>query len=135
MNRDIFTGFLAEVSALLGDAHPCNIIFDNARAHLNVVNPSEYHACVSLPPYYPQLNPVELAFSTLKAEIKRRLATMQDESNIPPVNINLAQHRRALLTQVAHDSMGVITVDKCRAWYAHCRRFIPDSMDERNFTT
>ena len=87
-----------------------------------MADPSELHVCTSLPPYSPQLNPVELAFSSLKVEIKRRLAGMQEQFGNAPPNVNLAQHRRELLVQVAHDSIGIITVDKCRG--SNSARFV-----------
>lgn len=121
IDRDNFVAFLTELSQLLGD-HPANLIFNNARCHFNVPDPSDVH----LPPYSLQLNPCELAFSTLKADIKRQFGNCQEEFRNVPENLNLAQHRRNILRQIAEDSLPQsVTLQRCQNWFMHCRAFLP----------
>lgn len=126
ITREDFNGFLTEISRLIGDENAAYLIFDNAKCHYNVPDPSDAHQCKHLPPYSPQLNPCELAFSVFKADIKRRLGVAQEEfANVPP-HINLAQYRRERLTELARLSLPTcINPIVCQNWYNHCRRFIP----------
>ena len=133
MMRDIFIAFLTELSQLIGEDIRANLIFDNVRAHFDVPNPSENHVCVHLPPYSPQLNPIELAFSTFKASIKQRLAQVQDDFVNPPPGVNLTQHRRRMLTGIAVEALPVITPEMCANFYNHSRRYLPISIAGMDF--
>lgn len=125
MTRERFSGFLTELSQLIGVENEANLIFDNARCHYEVPDPCENHRCIHLPPYSPQLNPIELSFSTIKADIKRRLGEIHN-INIAPPDINLAQHRLELLQRMVQESLpNCVTLERCRNWYNHSRRFLP----------
>ena len=45
MTREIFVGFLTELSALIGQQNEAFFIFDNTRAHFNVSDHHENHQC------------------------------------------------------------------------------------------
>ena len=136
MTREIFSGFLSEISALIGEENPCSLIFDNARSHQNVQDPAPGHECVFLPPYSPQLNPIELAFSTIKAEIKRQLSVRQDEFAIIPAGLNAAENRRNNLQVLSNETIqneNVINQQRIVNWCNHSRRFIVPCIAEEDF--
>lgn len=65
-----------------------------------------------LPPYSPDFNPIEPAFSAIKAHIRRngglfRAATESQDDNA------------AVLAQL-HEAVWSVTVDDARGWFHHC---------------
>ena len=122
-----------QLSALIGQQNEAFFIFDTARAHFNVPDPHENHQCKTLPPYSPQLNLTELAFSTVKAFIKRNLAEQFREGVVVPENMNAAEHRRQLLINLGHQAVQTITPQFCRNWFNHCRSFLPACIEMEDF--
>lgn len=78
VNRDIFQVFLGNLGIVLGDEFEVDVVMDNAPVHLNCEMENPQHRVHKLPPYSPMLNPIELAFSSLKAVVKRLLAERMD---------------------------------------------------------
>jgi hypothetical protein len=64
-----------------------------------------------LPPYSPDYNPIELAFSAIKAHIRREglLRSLEKDAASVPVAV------RAL-----HDAVWSVTPQDARAWFKHC---------------
>ena len=84
MKRDMFSQFLMEVSANViaeyGSNSDVHMLFDNAPSHRNL-DDSLYSPTLPMrriPKYSPMLNPIECAFSSLKAELKNLLSANQD---------------------------------------------------------
>ena len=73
MNAQKFSTFLDNLSVVLDDEETF-VIMDNAPCHQRAEMPDENrHMVRELPPYSPVMNPIEEAFSALKAAIKARL--------------------------------------------------------------
>jgi transposase len=116
-NRERFTEFLMELSEMLAGTR-FHFVVDNCSIHRDVQLDNEEHSLVYLPPYSPFLNPIEAAFSALKAEVKSRW-------NAPGFNrgYTYPQNRDALMT-IINDSLHVITANNCRAFYRHSSTFM-----------
>ena len=86
-----------------------------------------------MPPYYsPFFNIVENAISSLKAAIKRNLATpeMMQELLNPDHGINLQAHRWNILSREVDASIhGAITAENSRNWFQHTMRNIPRALN------
>lgn len=65
-----------------------------------------------LPPYSPDYNPIELAFSAIKSHMKRRgllLRTLgKDAASI------------AVATRELHDAVWTVTAADAAGWFHHC---------------
>ncbi|MDQ4119922.1 MAG: transposase [Acidobacteriota bacterium] len=69
-----FQAFLDEFTAFLGKKNPVRLILDGAAAHRSPkLKISEYLQIEHLPPYSPELNPVERLFKELRSELKNRV--------------------------------------------------------------
>ena len=81
-------------------------MIDNARCHSNIMTPNPNHILKYLPPYSPQLNPIELRFSFWKAVVKSRLndqdtqARLNNHQLAVKANSNLSQWRAQILQEV-----------------------------------
>ena len=74
MNGEAFAAYIREV--LIPEIAPGTVVIcDNLATHKNVENTAALreHKCsfLYLPPYRPDLNPIEQAFSKLKAHLRR----------------------------------------------------------------
>ena len=74
-NNNTFNDFLCKLDALLGEERAF-LIMDNCRIHYGLQGLSEQHSVHYLPPYSPFLNPIESVFSSLKAEIKQEVSSL-----------------------------------------------------------
>ena len=73
VNREKFCNFLENLGMALGEEFDISIVMDNAPTHNSVEMDAENHQIVKLPPYSPMLNPIENAFSCVKAPVKQLL--------------------------------------------------------------
>jgi hypothetical protein len=67
---------------------------------------------VFLSPYSPDFNPIELAFSSIKAHLRRNGDPFQAASGSPP--------DKATILTLLHESVWSVTPDKAKAWFKHC---------------
>lgn len=67
---------------------------------------------IFLPPYSPDLNPIEEAFSSIKAWIRRQGSYFRNAFNVPDSTVGV----RALAAGI----LQCVTPDKARGWYRHC---------------
>lgn len=83
------------------------VIWDNRSAHkrarARIWVESAGAEVVFLPPYSPDFNPIELAFSKLKTDLRRAGARTRTE-----------------LDQAITAALGTITSHDARGWFAHC---------------
>jgi hypothetical protein len=115
--RELYTEFLVELSELLAGGR-FHFIMDNCIIHKNIALDRNDHTIHYLPPYSPFLNPIEAAFSCLKAEVKTRW-------NAPGFNNGYTYpERRAALLSVLTSSFHVVTAAKCRAFYHHSASYM-----------
>ena len=79
------------------------------------------HAYIFLPPYSPQLNPIEEAFSAVKNEVRKGLARrLPDICATDHLPWGQKSHVRAqILRQALCDFLGVVTPVKAHGWYNH----------------
>ena len=70
------------------------------------------HELKFLPAYSPFLNPIEHAFSTWKAHIRRPIRV--------PEGPNFGARARQELLAVVEEAAGAITPDMCLNWFRHC---------------
>jgi hypothetical protein len=64
-----------------------------------------------LPPYSPDLNPIELAFSAIKAHVRRNGQAFRDA---------MTQHNNTDVYVLLHGAVWSVTPSDARAWYRHC---------------
>lgn len=115
--RESYTEFLVELSEILAGRR-FHFIMDNCSIHKDIILDREKHSVRYLPPYSPFLNPIEAAFSALKAEVK-------GSWNAPGFNKGYTYpERRDSLLEVINGSFYVITSNKCRAFYRHSFTFL-----------
>ena len=125
MTSDRFNNFLEATSRAC--QNPVTYIFDNASCHgkadreVNDGGPQipDNHFIKRLPPYSPFLNVVEMAFSAFKASLKRHLEEVRNQL----LHETQAQ-RLAILTQLAQQSVEVITPGKATAWFTHTQSYL-----------
>lgn len=115
---------------------PVVMVIDNAPCHTSIEHvflETEFlnHRLLRLGPYSPMLNPIELAWSTLKASIKQDLA-----AEMPQI---LAGESRATLTQtefrlqrlenIIQRNLPILSVANCAKYVAYVQKFIPDVLN------
>lgn len=105
-DTDIFLTFLQPV--LVPTLRPGQVVvLDNLRAHKHrkVRTLLRTHRCrlVSLPPYSPDLNPIELAWSKLKTFLRAAKARLQPA-----------------LEQAVGTGLRTITAQNAQGWFRHC---------------
>ncbi|KAJ2995020.1 hypothetical protein NUW54_g7458 [Trametes sanguinea] len=87
------------------------LIVDNCSTHKSeaVREAVEAAGCLYLflPPYSPDYNPIEEAFSCVKYHFRRKPIRSDDEDNRPEIVI-------------MEGCMGAVTAEKARGWYADC---------------
>ena len=99
--------------------------------HNNAEMDAENHEVKMLPPYSPMLNPIEEAFSCLKAKAKQLLnesmEVILDGAAAAAAQQPLTRFRMGILrgcvTQALDD--GVITQEKCNGFFRHSLRHMP----------
>ena len=105
-DADVFEAFVEQV--LVGKLHPGDIVvLDNVGAH----KPDRIRHLVEaagarllfLPPYSPDLNPIELGWSKLKGVLK-----------------DFGARTRDALDVAIRRGMDLIGADDARAWFTHC---------------
>lgn len=111
MDRAAFDVFVTEV--LVPSLHPGQVvIWDNLNVHKSTEAQAliEAHGCqlLWLPPYSPDLTPIEQAFSKLKAALRRAAARTREE----------------LDTAITAGLAKITATDAC-GWFAHCGYPIP----------
>lgn len=111
-NGDLFQDFIEK--ELLPQLLPFNgsnehsiVVMDNASIHhsqeiFDIIS-SVGALLIYLPPYSPDLNPIEEAFSSVKAYLKAHEAIMHNESDIKNDNIT---------------AFNSISADDCKGWFA-----------------
>ena len=70
-----------------------------------------------LPPYSPDLNPIELAFSAIKKRIKRWGSSIRDQMTVAMRDPEHVRKVQFLLHQVVFE----VTPGDAEAWFRHCR--------------
>ena len=78
VKRDIFQFYISELSASIPQTE-ANIIFDNAKCHLNITTPNPFHRINYLAPYSPMTN---LGFNSWKAMLKLSLSSPNFQQRI-----------------------------------------------------
>ena len=72
---------------------------------------------VFLPPYSPDLNPIELAFSAIKACVRHWGSHIRDEMTAAMKDPKYCWEVQSLL----HKTVFEVTPDDAAAWFHHCR--------------
>ena len=131
LTADIFAVFLDNLEEVIGD-FDVTVIMDNAPPHRNADMSGSRHSIVRLPPYSPFLNPIEMAFSTLKATVKRhlneRMAEIFDHGAAVAANLPMTEYRQRILKNIVRSAIEdgtTITQEKCSNWHRHVFRYLP----------
>ena len=130
MTKARFHTFLESIAA--GNGTPLCFVFDNASSHRSAALESAnggpnlgQHRVVFLPPYSPFLNLVENAISAFKADLKKELEEIR-----PHLLTMEADQREATLTQLAEQSVAVITPAKSQNWFHRSQGYIPSCIQQ-----
>jgi transposase len=67
---------------------------------------------VFLPPYSPDFNPIELAFSAIKAHLRRNGSLFRSASMTAEETCDALYY--------LHEAVWSVTADDARGWYHHC---------------
>ena len=99
---------------------------DNAPVHNGATMRCNNHRIRKLPAYSPFLNPVENAFSAVKADIKRHLnepdmqLQIQDRDAARTAGLNLQQHRFQIVNNIVINALehrDAVTPQKTDTWF------------------
>ena len=97
VNGSIFQNFLSNLGEVIGEMFDAVVVLDNAPVHNNCFVEYQNHTIRKLPPYSPMLNPIEMAFSCMKAAVKRlpneRMAVIIDRAAAIAARQTLAAYR------------------------------------------
>lgn len=111
MTREAFEVYVTQV--LVPTLQPGDVILiDNLNVHKSETARQAIEACGArlefLPPYSPDLNPIELCWSKVKTVLRKLKARSVDE-----------------LVEALDRAFSTITPEDIRAWFAHCGYLIP----------
>lgn len=111
------------------------LVLDNAPCHVKVeevIEEEEFrmHFVLRLFPYTPMLNPIEKAWSCLKASVKSKLATqMPAILNMDHTGVSQSEARLRRLEEVIRDSISEITHIKCSNFVASIQNLLPSILN------
>ncbi len=129
VNATIFDHFLVNLGLVIGHEQNIVLVMDNAPIHRNCAMESVNHTIKYLPPYSPMLNPIENAFSCLKASTQRllnqRMAEILDRQAAANAGLTLTAYRMRILEDLVEGSVAVITQEKTANWHRHVFGFLP----------
>lgn len=121
-NKVVYIDFLRDVVNELENKNMCNMIFimDNVPFHHSVevleLISTHGHALLYLPPYTPQLNPIEEAFSAWKERVRNCNCNSQESLNAAVMN-----------------SVISINESMCNAFFNHMQVFLVKALLRENF--
>lgn len=124
--KEIFAAFLNSVSSSIDEAEPTFLVMDNAPCHHDASTGNDLHQVKFLPPCSPFLNPIEAAFSSWKAVVKRNALpqTLALLNQIDGQETKSARRRRVLM-EIGEDAVQTITPNKCESWFRHSLTYLP----------
>jgi len=114
--KPLFMGFIAELLSRMQPFPARNsvIVMDNARIHKSQDVIDMIHArgmrVMFLPPYSPDYNPIELAFSSIKAFVRRERVLGREDQNADDIYVYLH----------LFDAAFSITAEKALGYYHRC---------------
>ena len=121
-NRASFGEYMGELFQVLRERNvgPSVFILDNVPFHHSetVVNTFRawYHEVMFLPPYSPELNPIEELFSKLKGIVKRA-----ESRNVEQLLESIGR---------AHE---MVTRDDCQGYYNHMRSYVDRALNREDY--
>ena len=123
VNHVTVNNFIKEVSDENGEFI---LILDNAPAHARCTEvPLKQNQSIKrLPAYSPMLNPIEEMFSSVKAQIKRKLGELKEQILNVPQHTTIKEHRANILKNVAEEAFNAVTAVNCGQWERHMCSFI-----------
>ena len=135
VNREKLCNFLENLGTVLGEEFDISIVMDNVPIHNGVKMDAENHQIAKLPPYNPMLNPIENAFSCVKAAVKQllnaRMSEILDRAAAAAAHQTLVTYRMGILQQCVNQILedDVITQIKSENWHHHTFAHMPACMN------
>ena len=116
---------------------PVVLVTDNAPCHSqleNVFLEPEFadNILLRLAPYSPALNPIEMAWSVMKAGVKRELATILPDVLAGGNNESQREFRLRSLETIIRRNIENINVQNCNAFIARIQSYIPTVLNHEN---
>lgn len=115
---------------------PVVLVADNAPCHADferIFREEEFNDnhLLRLSPYSPSINPIELAWSSLKAAVKRNLAIQLPHILAGEGRVNLTQTEFRLreMENIINNNINTINANICARNIAHIQRYIPDALN------
>ena len=122
-NTQLFIDFVQELLIKMKEDYGLSnktFILDNCSIHKNAsikdLLEVNGHRLIFLPPYTPQLNPIEEVFSVWKSKIKQANCTSRDE-----------------LMACIQSKFNEITPENCSSFYSHTQEFLVKSIAKEDF--
>lgn len=138
-----FYGFIKNLIEKCKEKKLKNICFvmDNAKIHKKDDNKLK-NLCLKkhinlwfLPPYSPELNPIENVFSMVKNNIRKKLATTYRQELMETTNLpwgEKGKKRIELLLNILNEVSNVITPDLMEEYWDHLMKVIPKVFKNQN---
>jgi transposase len=133
--RPDFNAFMIEVCGVLrdkGEDTRICFVLDNCRIHhrddLEDIRRNFHHEYMFLPPYSPQLNPIEEVFSVVKKYIRMLFATTYHTALLGIHNLPRGQHTSELnriLRETLDQAVQQVTPDLVQSLYDHMMSYLP----------
>jgi len=139
VTRERFQEFMDNLSDSLPQNERALVILDNARCHSNITLTNRLHEMKFLPPYSPQLNPIEMCFSSWKAHVKRQLNSpsnqerIGDRSSAASAGMSLQLWRANILKEIGQESLSSVTSQLVLNCYQHIFPFLLKGQREEDF--
>ena len=111
------------------------VVCDNAPVHCaleSVFEEEEFEGAALLraAPYSAPINPIEECWSTLKAAMKREMASKREEMlSSSHEGVTQTEYRLQFLEKIIDDNMAVITPMLCLSTYNHVQKHFPRILD------
>ena len=133
VTAEVMAHYFDNLSEVIEEEQAVDLIMDNALVHNGATMRCDNHRIHKLPAYSPLLNPVENAFSAVKADVKRQLnepdmqLQIQDRDAARAAGSNLQQHRLQIVNNIFINALehgDAVTLQKTDSWFQHTSSYL-----------
>ena len=141
VTAEVMAHYFDNLSEVIEEEQAVDLIMDNAPVHNGATMRCNNHRIRKLPAYSPFLNPVENAFSAVKADVKRQLnepdmqLQIQDRDAARAAGLNLQQHRLQIVNNIVINALehgDAVTPQKTDSWFQHTYSYLAACVRQDN---